>query len=155
MIALLNTLLTFLLLWLLGIENELLLCMFVFIGSFIPVVGVLLSGIPIALQAVLQLDGSVLLALQAIAGIVLIHFVEASFLSPKIVGKVPHLDPVVVLVVLAVGEHFFGIWGLLLGVPVAVYLIRVVILKEAIPGIYVPSLDSATSLEIQARSASE
>ena len=39
-----NTLLTFSLLWLLGIENELLLCMFVFIGSFIPVLGVLLSG---------------------------------------------------------------------------------------------------------------
>ena len=141
LIAVFNALLTFLLLWLLGIENELLLCLFVFIGSFIPVLGVLLSGIPIALQAVIQPDGSLVLALQAIAGILLIHFLETSLLSPKIVGKVLHLHPVMVLVILAIGEHFFGLWGLLLGVPVAVYLFRVVILKEPIPGIYEPAPD--------------
>jgi predicted PurR-regulated permease PerM len=88
---------------------------------------------------VLQPDGSIVLALQAIAGILVIHLLETSFLGPKIVGKVSHLHPVMVLVILAIGEHFFGIWGLLLGVPVAVYLIRVVILKEAIPSIYEPT----------------
>lgn len=41
-------LVTFLLLSLLDIENDLLLRVFAFIGSFIPVLGVLLSGIPIA-----------------------------------------------------------------------------------------------------------
>ncbi len=60
------------------------------------------------------------------------------FSQPRIVGKVLHLHPVMVLLILVIGEHFFGIWGLLLGVPIAVYLIRVVILKEAIPGIYEP-----------------
>lgn len=137
-IAVFNTMLTFFLLWLLGIENSLLLCLFVFVGSFIPVMGVLLSGFPIAFQAMLQPDGSLLLALQAIAGVLLIHLIETSFLSPRIVGKVLHLHPVMVLVILVIGEHFFGIWGLLLGVPVAVYLFRVVLLQEAIPGIYQP-----------------
>ncbi|TWU29664.1 AI-2E family transporter [Bythopirellula polymerisocia] len=143
LIAVFNTLLSLLLLWFLGIENELLLCMFVFVGSFIPVLGVLLSSIPITIQALLQPDGSIGLAIQAIAGILLIHMIETSFLSPKIVGKVLHLHPVMVLVILAIGEHFFGLWGLLLGVPVAVYLIRVVILKEPIPGIYEPARDSS------------
>lgn len=138
LIAVLNTMLTFAMLWLLGIENDLLLCVFVFIGSFIPVLGVLLSGIPIAIQAVLQVDGSIGLGLQAIVGVLLIHFMESSVFSPKIVGKILHLHPVMVLVILVIGEHFFGLWGLLLGVPVAVYLIRVVILREAIPGIYQP-----------------
>ena len=41
LIALFNTLLTFLLLWSLGIKNELLLCSIVFFASFIPVLGVL------------------------------------------------------------------------------------------------------------------
>lgn len=139
LIAVCNTLLTFLLLTLLGIENEVLLCLFVFIGSFIPVLGVLLSGLPILLQAVLQPDGSLLLGMQAIAGILVIHLIETSLLSPKIVGKVSHLHPVAVLIILVIGEHFFGVWGLLLGVPVAVYLIRVVILKLPIPGIYEPT----------------
>ncbi len=53
LIAVFNTLLSAVLLCLLGIENELLSCAFVFIGSFIPVLGVLLSSVPIALQAVL------------------------------------------------------------------------------------------------------
>jgi predicted PurR-regulated permease PerM len=45
-----------------------------------------------------------------------------------------HLHPVLVLTILAVCEHFFGVWGLLLGVPVVVYVIRFVILQEGIPG---------------------
>lgn len=142
LIAVFNTLLTFLLLCLLGIENDLLLCLFVFIGSFIPVLGVLLSGIPIAIQAILQPDGSIKMACLAMAGILLIHLIETSFLSPRIVGKSLGLHPVVVLVILVVGEHFFGIWGLLLGVPVAVYFFRVVLLQEAIPGIYEPDSES-------------
>jgi predicted PurR-regulated permease PerM len=138
-IAVCNTLLTFLLLRVLGIQNELMLCILVFIASFIPVLGVALSGIPIAAEALLQPGGSLVLALQAVAGIGVIHLIETSLLSPRILGKVLHLHPVLVLVILVIGEHFFGVWGLLLGVPVAVYLIRVVILKEPIPGIYEPA----------------
>jgi predicted PurR-regulated permease PerM len=59
-------------------------------------------------------------------------------LSPRIVGKVLHLHPVLVLAVLVIGEHLFGIWGLLLGVPLAVYAIHVGILADGIPGIYEP-----------------
>ena len=40
--------------------------------------------------------------------------------------------------ILLVAEHFFGMWGLILGVPVAIYLIRVVILNDTIPGVDEP-----------------
>jgi predicted PurR-regulated permease PerM len=139
LIALCNTLLTFILLWSLGIQNELLLCSIVLFASFIPVLGVFIAGVPIILQAILQTDGSVTLALIAAAGILLIHFFEAAVLSPRIIGKVLHLHPVLILVIIVVGEHLFGIWGLLLGVPVAVYVLRVAMLKESIPGIYEPA----------------
>jgi predicted PurR-regulated permease PerM len=43
-----------------------------------------------------------------------------------------------VIAILLVAEHFFGMWGLILGVPVAIYIIRVVILNSPIPGIYEP-----------------
>jgi predicted PurR-regulated permease PerM len=43
--------------------------------------------------------------------------------------------------VLVVGEHLFGIWGLLLGVPIAVFAIHAGVLAEAIPGIYEPRAD--------------
>ena len=144
LIALFNTLLTFLLLWSLGIKNELLLCSIVFFASFIPVLGVLIAVAPITLQAVLQPGGSISLALIAIGGIILIHLLEAMVLSPKIIGKVLHLHPVLILVIIVVGEHLFGIWGLLLGVPVAVYILRVAMLNERIPGIYEPVRETPT-----------
>jgi predicted PurR-regulated permease PerM len=133
-----NTLLTFALMRLLGLHNELLLCAMVFIASLIPVLGIILSAIPIGLQALLQPDGSLDLALYALLGIGAIHAFESMVLSPKIVGKILHLHPVLVLAVLVIGEHLFGIWGLLLGVPLAVYAIHVGILAERIPGIYEP-----------------
>jgi predicted PurR-regulated permease PerM len=137
-IAVFNTLLTVGLMRVLGLGNEVLLGMLVFIASFIPVLGIIFSGIPIALQALLQPDGSLALALYALLGIGLIHAIESMVLSPRIVGKFLHLHPVLVLAVLVVGEHLFGVWGLLLGVPVAVYAIHAGLLAEPIPGIYEP-----------------
>jgi len=137
-IALFNTLLTFIAINRLGIKNEVFLCTIVFVCSFIPVLGVVLSSIPISIVAIVQRDGSIFLALYAIAAILVIHFIETSLLNPKILGDMLHLHPVAVLAVLAIGEHFFGVWGLLLGVPVAVYIFRCVILNESIPGLIEP-----------------
>ena len=137
-IAFFNTVLTFLLIRILGIDNPLFLCVIVFFCSFIPVLGVVLSSIPIAIIAIAQPDGGVWLAFLAVVGILLIHLVEAWILNPKILGDMLHLHPVLVLAILAIGEHFFGVWGLLLGVPVIVYILRFVILDEGIPGIIEP-----------------
>jgi predicted PurR-regulated permease PerM len=135
LIAIVNSLLTFVAIKALGIQSEIFLCVIVFICSFIPVVGVVLSSVPIALMAMTQEEGSILLAFWAIVAILVIHFVETSLLNPRILGSMLHLDPVLVLAILAVSEHFFGVWGLLLGVPVAVYIIRILILDEGIPGL--------------------
>lgn len=132
-IAFVNTVLTFGVISLLGIENGLFLAAIVFICSFIPVLGVVISGIPIAAMAIVQDGGGFAVAAWAVVGILVVHFIETSILNPKIVGTFLHLHPVLVLAILAIGEHFFGVWGLLLGVPVMVYVIRFVILDEGLP----------------------
>ncbi len=138
-IAICNTMLTLLAMKALGIQNEVFLSAIVFICSFIPILGVVISSVPIAVMAILQgkgygwfgiVENGYVLALLAIGAIVVVHFIETSILNPKILGDMLHLHPVMVLGILAVGEYFFGIWGLLLGVPVAVYIIRYVILGE-------------------------
>lgn len=129
-IAICNTLLTFALIKGLDIRFETFLCTIVFICSFIPVLGVILSSIPIAVIAFQYND--LLTAVYAIAGILIIHFIETSILNPKILGEMLHLHPVLVLGILVVGEHFFKVWGLLLGVPVMVYIIHYVILGHDI-----------------------
>ena len=124
------------------------LALVVFVFSFIPVLGVILSGLPICTVAVLQPGGSLLMAVQVIIAIAIIHLIEGMILSPRIIGKIGHLHPVLVIAILLVAEHFFGMWGLVLGVPVAIYVIRVVILDSPIPGIY-ESGEAATEVTIQ------
>ncbi|MFO0948423.1 MAG: AI-2E family transporter [Planctomycetota bacterium] len=122
-VAVFNALLTLVALYILGIDHAFALMMTVFVCSFIPVLGVVLSGLPIAIVAIVQPGGSLTLASYAIVAMIIIHLLESMVFSPRIVGSLMHLHPVVVFVVLLIGEHFFGFWGLLLGVPVAVYLI--------------------------------
>ena len=49
----------------------------------------------------------------------MIHFVEANFLNPKIMGTASKIHPVVVVFALIAGEHAYGIVGALLAVPAA------------------------------------
>ena len=78
------------------------------------------------------------MAAQVIVAVAIIHLIEGMNLSPRIIGKIGHLHPVLVIAILLVAEKFFGMWGLVLGVPVAIYIIRVVVLNSPIPGIYEP-----------------
>lgn len=147
-IAIVNSVLTWIAIHFLGIQNAIFLCFIVFLCSFVPVLGVVFSSVPIAIMALTQEGGSFMLALSSIAAILLIHFLETSVLNPRILGNMLHLHPVLVLTILAVCEHFFGVWGLLLGVPVVVYVIRFVILQEGIPGfIEVPKVTSDEAVE--------
>jgi predicted PurR-regulated permease PerM len=50
--------------------------------------------------------------------ILVIHQIEANLLNPKIMGDAAKVHPVLVVFALLAGEHFFGIPGALLAVPV-------------------------------------
>ncbi|MFB6355506.1 MAG: AI-2E family transporter [bacterium] len=127
-IALLNTVLTTIGILVMQIPRPAFLAGVVFFCSFIPVFGVIMSSVPIALLA-LKTGGPILMFI-AIGYILIIHGVEAYILNPQIYGVHLELHPLVVLMVLLVGEHFFGVWGLILGVPVFRYLWYQVILAE-------------------------
>lgn len=120
-IAIINTLLTALGLLLLGLNDKIaFLSLIVFLCSFIPVAGVFISSGPICLVA-LQESGFGLMFL-AVIMITAIHLIEAYILNPKIYGHHLHLNPVVVLIILTLGGKMFHVWGLVLGVPICVYI---------------------------------
>lgn len=129
-IAVVNTLLTTVAMVLLGIPEIALLATIVFFFSFIPVFGVVCSTIPIAYFAFQAMGWMGVLAVVVL--VLVIHAVEAYILNPIIYGQAFHTHPLLVLVLLLVGEHFFGVWGLLLAVPVGVYVIRRGILGEEV-----------------------
>jgi predicted PurR-regulated permease PerM len=83
--------------------------------SLVPIFGSILSSIPIVAIALTQSIG---IAVEVLLWIVGIHQLEANFLNPKIIGDQAHIHPVLVVFSLLVGEHFFGLPGALLAVPV-------------------------------------
>jgi predicted PurR-regulated permease PerM len=58
-----------------------------------------------------------------------VHVVEAYILNPRIVSAVFKINPLLTLIILYLGHSLFGMWGVLLGVPTAVYVYRYIILK--------------------------
>lgn len=118
-IALVNTVLTSIGMWMLGIPNMAFLAGVVFICSFIPVAGVFLSTAPICLVALDQ--SGIGLVLWVVVMVCVVHAIEAYILNPIIFGAHLHMNPVLVLAVLLIGHKLFGVWGLLLGVPTVTY----------------------------------
>ncbi len=83
--------------------------------SIIPIFGSILSTIPAVLIGLTQ---DFWTAFSVLLWILAIHQLEANLFNPKIIGVAARLHPVLVVFVLIVGEHFFGLWGALLAVPV-------------------------------------
>ena len=124
-IAVINTVLTLIGLLVLGIPLIAMLSVIVFFCSFVPVLGVFISTTPIVLVALNT--GGPGLSLAAIGLVIVIHAIEAYLLNPLIYGRHLKLNPVLTLIILYVGYHAFGLWGMLLGVPVARYFIHYVL----------------------------
>lgn len=87
--------------------------------SLIPVFGAVMSSVPAVLIALTQ---SLLTAVGVLGMIAIVHFIEANFLNPKVMGHNVELHPAIVIFSIVCGEHFLGAVGLLFGVPVAAIL---------------------------------
>ncbi len=122
-VSLLNTVITCVGLFVLDIQPLLLLTTIVFLFGLIPVLGVWISSVPIVLIAFN--DHGLDRALLAVALITLVHLFEAYVFNPRIYAARFHLNPVIVLIILLVGHELFGVWGMLLGIPVTHYVLNV------------------------------
>ncbi len=112
-----NGLLTWIGLVMFGVRYSMLLGLIAGVFSLIPIFGTILSTIPIVLIA--WGTGSFQSAVLALGWILFIHFLEANFLNPKIMGTASKIHPVVVVFALIAGEHAYGLVGALLAVPTA------------------------------------
>lgn len=126
MIALVNTTLSTLGMLLLGLKGVWFLSLVVLVCSFIPVAGVFVSTLPMVIVALSESGLSKVL--WVIFMVIFVHAVEAYFLNPQIYSAHMKLHPLFVIVVLYVWEHLYGPPGLILAVPVTVYLLRNVIM---------------------------
>ncbi|EUJ24389.1 hypothetical protein PGRAN_00675 [Listeria grandensis FSL F6-0971] len=57
--------------------------------------------------------------------IVIVHAVETYILNPKLMSSKTDLPVFYTFIILIFSEHFFGVWGLIVGIPVVVFLFDV------------------------------
>ena len=122
MVACINTVLTSLGLYVMDIHPIVVLATIVFFAGLVPVLGTFISSVPICLLAFNS--GGIQLVFGVAIMIIIVHTVETYILNPRIVSAMLKINPVLVLIILYIGHTLFGLWGVLLGVPVAVYIFR-------------------------------
>lgn len=97
----------------------------VFLGSFIPIVGAIVSG-AIAVVVALVVQGP-FIALLMFIGVLAVQQIESNLLQPWLQGNAVSLHPLAVVVAVAAGSTLAGIVGALFAVPV-VAVINTIIL---------------------------
>lgn len=127
-IAFNNAILTAIGFGILGIPSLALLSTIVFFCSYIPVLGVVLSTLPAGLLAIKV--GGLTLIIKLVVMVMIVHAIETYIMNPFIYGHHLRIHPVGVLVILLIGEHLFGVWGMILGVPISAFVLRYVIEGE-------------------------
>jgi len=124
MIAIANTLLSVIGLAIMGFHQLFALAFMIFILSLVPVAGVFISLIPLCLIA-FKIGGLIKIVFVLIM-IFVIHAIESYVLNPKLMSDSTNLPIFFTFVTLIVSEHFMGIWGLLLGIPIFMFVLDII-----------------------------
>jgi predicted PurR-regulated permease PerM len=121
LICLVNAILTYIGLVIIGVNYAITLAAIAGVLSFIPILGAILSTVPIVFTALVSGDAGVDVsrAFLILLWIIGINFLEANLLNPKIMGTAARIHPLVVIFALLVGKTSYGLTGALLAVPVA------------------------------------
>ncbi|MBU5212264.1 MULTISPECIES: AI-2E family transporter [Heyndrickxia] len=127
-IAIVNTVLTTIALSIMGFPQLFGLAIMIFFLGLIPVAGVIISLVPLCFIA--YSIGGPIQVLYVVVIVAVVHAVEAYVLNPKLMSSKTNLPVFYTFIVLIFSEHFFGVWGLILGIPVFVFLLDVLDVKN-------------------------
>ncbi|MGG1688965.1 AI-2E family transporter [Heyndrickxia ginsengihumi] len=122
-IAFVNAILSAIGLSILGFPQLLGLVLMIFCLGLIPVAGVIISLIPLCLIAY-SIGGAIEIVYVLIL-VAIIHSIETYVLNPKLMSSKTNLPVFYTFLILIFSEHFFGVWGLILGIPVIVFFLDV------------------------------
>ena len=121
LLGILITILTYLMLSLMGIQYALLLALIAGIMELVPY-GILVALIPAFSFS--YLSGGLSSALMVTGAYIILHQFEVFLFSPLVIKSVVGLSPLVVIIAAVVGFELGGFWGLVLAIPVAVFIME-------------------------------
>lgn len=123
LIAVVNCILSVIALVFLGFPQLLVLAVMIFLLGLIPVAGVIISLFPLCIIA--YNIGGIAYVVYILIFIAVIHAIESYFLNPKFMSAKTNLPIFYTFMVLIFSEHFLGIWGLIIGIPIFIFLLDV------------------------------
>ncbi|QPA32389.1 AI-2E family transporter [Thermaerobacillus caldiproteolyticus] len=126
-IATINMAITVACLWMMEFPQLFGLGILIFFLGLIPVAGVIISLFPLCFIA--YSIGGVMKVVYILIMIAVVHALEAYVLNPKLMSSKTNLPVFYTFIVLIFSEHFFGVWGLILGIPVFVFILDVLGVK--------------------------
>lgn len=137
-IALINSVLSMVALWIMGFPQIFALGIMIFLLGLIPVAGVLISLLPLSMIA--YSIGGIKMIISVLLMIAVLHALESYFLNPKLMSSKTELPVFYTFFILIFSEHFFGVWGLIIGIPIFVFIMDLV-------GVYQDSKKSTTPVK--------
>ena len=104
----------FLGLFLLDVDFAITLGLIAGVLGLIPIIGAIIGAVP-GILVVLATDPSKLVWVVLVY--LVVQFIESNIISPRIQGRALRLHPIVIMTTLVVASDIFGLWGVLIGVP--------------------------------------
>lgn len=123
-IATINGVLSTIGLWIIGFPHLLGFGMMVMLLGLIPVAGVIISLVPLSIVAFN--NGGLVQVVYVLIMIALLHAIEAYILNPKLMSAKTKLPIFYTLSILIVSEHIAGILGLIVGIPVFMFILDII-----------------------------
>lgn len=127
MIAIANTLITTVCLAFLKMPQLFSLGLMIFVLSLIPVAGVIISAVPLCFIG--YTVGGLNYIFYIVLILLVVHTLESYVLNPKLMSSRTELPIFYTFVVLFIAEKLFGIWGLIVGIPVFTFMLDVLGIK--------------------------
>ncbi|MBR9648683.1 AI-2E family transporter [Clostridium tyrobutyricum] len=121
LIALVNTILSVITLSILHFPQLVTLGFMIFVLSLIPVAGVIISLVPLCLIAFNI--GGLAKVVSVLIMVAVIHCIESYILNPKLMSSKIKIPIFFTFVILIVSEHILGMWGLLIGIPLFMFIL--------------------------------
>ncbi|SHK71612.1 Predicted PurR-regulated permease PerM [Clostridium cavendishii DSM 21758] len=121
LIAFVNSILSIIILWFMGFPQLVALWAMIFVLSLIPVAGVIISLIPLSLIG--YQIGGVRDIVWVIGLVIVLHGFESYVLNPKFMSDKTELPIFLTFIVLIVSEQLLGVWGLLIGIPLFIFIL--------------------------------
>lgn len=118
LIAMISSIIMYIGYMLLGLKYTLILALFVFLTSFIPIVGAFIGILPAILVGFTSSDPY--MTIKLIALMFIVQQIEGNLTNPQIMGKRMNIHPLTFIILLIAAASLYGFVGMLIAVPVFV-----------------------------------